>query len=93
MSGFIVRQPNGKLCRFSSVTDCPTHWNMTDEEYIKYCIDQARKEARDLIDHHLRPFSMIQSNFLDNNMSKRKFNEMLKEMKDPRGKFNQLNNL
>ena len=29
MAGFISKQPNGLYCRFSSVTDCPTAWNMT----------------------------------------------------------------
>ena len=34
MGAFISKQPNGLYCRFSSVVDCPTHWNMTKEDYI-----------------------------------------------------------
>ena len=34
MGGFVSKQPNGLYCRFSSVTDCPTTWNMTREDYI-----------------------------------------------------------
>lgn len=34
MAGFISKQPNGLYCRFSSVTDCPTAWNMMREDYI-----------------------------------------------------------
>lgn len=35
MGAFICRQPNGLLCRFSTVVDCITHYNMTEDEYIK----------------------------------------------------------
>lgn len=33
MGAFIARQPNGLLCRFSSVVDCITDYNMTTEEH------------------------------------------------------------
>ena len=36
MAGFISKQPNGLYCRFSSVTDCPTAWNMTKEEFDNF---------------------------------------------------------
>ena len=35
MGAFIARQPNGLLCRFSTVVDCITDYNMTEEEYIQ----------------------------------------------------------
>lgn len=34
MAGFVSKQPNGLYCRFSTVVDCPTVWNMTREDYI-----------------------------------------------------------
>ena len=37
---FIARQKNGLLCRFSTVIDTVTDYNMTDEEYI----DGMKKE-------------------------------------------------
>lgn len=46
MGAFIARQPNGLLCRWSSVVDNITHYNMTDEDYIEYRAECARKEAR-----------------------------------------------
>lgn len=49
MGAFVTRQPNGLLCRFSSIVDCPTHYNMTDEEYIEMCAERAREEARDVL--------------------------------------------
>lgn len=41
MGGFIAKQPNGKYCRFSSVVDCPTHINMTFEDYVKVIMERA----------------------------------------------------
>lgn len=32
MGAFVARQPNGLLCRFSTVTDCITNYNMTEED-------------------------------------------------------------
>ena len=77
---FIVRQPNGLLCRFSTVVDCPTHWNMTDEEYIEMCAEKAREEAKDVLDNHLLPFDEIKEQFYPNNMTKREFSKLIKEM-------------
>ena len=44
--GFIARQKNGLLCRFSTVIDTVTDYNMTDEEYIEMCAQKAREEAQ-----------------------------------------------
>lgn len=88
MSAFIVRQPNGKLCRFSSVCDCPSDWNMTDKEYIEMRIKKAQKEAEEDLKELRTPFSMVKDNFLPNNMSKNQFNRVLKSMSDPKGKRN-----
>ena len=77
---FIVRQPNGLLCRFSTVVDCPTHWNMTDEEYIEMCAEKAREEAKYVLDNHLLPFDEIKEQFYPNNMTKREFSKLIKEM-------------
>lgn len=80
---FVVRQPNGLLCRFSSVTDCPTHWNMTEGEYVALCMEKARDEARDLIKNSLQPFERIEEDFVPNNMTKKNFEDILNQMKIP----------
>ena len=36
MGAYIAKQPNGLYCRFSSVVDSVTHWNMTEEDYINF---------------------------------------------------------
>ena len=84
MPAFIVRQPNGLLCRFSTVVDCPTHWNMTDEEYIEMCAEKAREEAREearyVLDKCLLPFDEIKKRFYPLNMTKREFKKLVEEM-------------
>lgn len=69
MGAFICRQPNGKLCRFSTVVDCITDYNMTDEEYIEMCADKAREEARYTLEHHIKPYSWIDDYFSPHNMT------------------------
>lgn len=80
MGAFVARQPNGLLCRHSTVVDCITHYNMTDEEYIEICAERAMEEARDIIEHHLKPFSWVKEYFVPGNMTKKEFNKILLEM-------------
>lgn len=42
---FIVKQPNGLYCKFSTMFDCPVRFNMTEEEYIESCVERAKREA------------------------------------------------
>lgn len=58
--GFISRQPNGLLCRFSPVVESITHYNMTDEQYIDGCTGNVTpEEAKEIIAHHLVDFSQV----------------------------------
>ena len=59
MGAFIARQPNGLLCRWSSVVDNITHYNMTEDEYVEYCAEEARERARREIKDYIQPFSEI----------------------------------
>lgn len=83
MAGFVVRQPNGLLCRFSTITSCPTHYNMTDEEYIKICQEKAALEALEVIERYLRPYSEVKEYFRSDIMSEAEFEKILKEMERP----------
>lgn len=80
MGAIYSRQPNGKICRFSTVVDCPTDWNMTDEEFIEWYAEQARDEARRILERHLRPFENIVDGFYPGNMTVEEFKEVLKSM-------------
>lgn len=77
---FIAKQPNRLYCRFSSVVDCPTHWNMTREDYINYKMEQAREEAEYILDNQLRHFELVKNNFIPNNTSREELENILREM-------------
>ena len=77
---FISRQPNGFLCRFSTITDTVTDYNMTDEAYIEMCAQKARDEAIETLKSSLQPFERVKESFRPVNMSKSKFNKILKLM-------------
>lgn len=80
MGAFIIKQPNGLYCRFSTVVDCPTHINMTKEDYINICMERAREEAEYVLEHYTKPFEWIEEHFHPNNMSNKEFKECLNKM-------------
>lgn len=86
MSGFIAKQPNGLYCRFSGIVDCPTDWNMTEEEYIELCvqnaIERAREEAKRVLQYHVKPFEQVKEYFQPMNMTEEEFAQFLKEVGD-----------
>lgn len=84
MAGFIARQPNGLLCRHSTVVDCVTDYNMTEEDYINLCKEKAEKEARNVIENYMQDFSLVEERFFPNNMSEEEFQQIIKEMELPK---------
>lgn len=81
MGAFIARQPNGLLCRFSTVVDCITDYNMTEDEYIEMCAEKARKEARYVLEDYMQPFEFVDKYFHPNNMTIEKHKQIMEEMK------------
>lgn len=80
MGAFIALQPNGKYCRFSTITDCPTHWDMTREEYIKLCVEKAKAEAEDVLANYVLPFEKVIEEFRPRNMTKKEFKKFLHDV-------------
>lgn len=82
MGRYIARQPNGLLCRFSTVVDCVTVYNMTEEDYIELCAEEAREEARYNLSRNgfIKPYSRIISDTLFNNTTEEQFKELRKKM-------------
>lgn len=80
MGAFICRQPNGLLCRFSTVVDSVTHYNMTDDEYIEMKAEQAREDAMNTLKYHIKPYSWIDEYFRPGEMTQEEFEKMKKEM-------------
>lgn len=93
MGSFIAKQPNGKYCRFSTVVDCPTHINMTFDDYVKLIMKRgyqewkAKEEAEDIIEHYLYPFEAIEEYFVPNNMTQKELKQCIKKMKDTNGQY------
>lgn len=89
MGAFLARQPNGKLCRFSTTVDTVTDFNMTDEEYIEMCVNNAAKKARedaiDTLKHYIQPFENVKEYFFPNNNTIEEFENLLKQMGDNDG--------
>lgn len=84
---FIARQPNGLLCRHSSVVDCVTDYNMTEEECIDLQVQRAKEQAecdtRIILEKYLQGIEEVKESFVPNNMSREQFKEMLKDMEKP----------
>lgn len=78
--GFISKQPNGLYCRFSTVIDTLTDWNMTKKEYVQMCMEKAKQEALDTLENHLQPFEMVNERFVPNNMTRKEFNNIMKDI-------------
>lgn len=76
----ICKQPNGKYCRFSTHCDTLTHYNMTEEDYVQFKMEQARVEAINTIRNNVYPFKDILSDFYPSTETKESFIEKLKEM-------------
>lgn len=85
---FICRQPNGLICRFSTVVDSITHYNMTDDDYITLCKKRAEEEAREFLKNkkNFYPFDEIKEYFRPNvDMNLDDFEKALVEMGDTEG--------
>ena len=88
MGAFVAQQPNGLYCRFSSVVDTVTHWNMTFDEYVEQVQmkrygrshEAAVAEAHDIINNYLQPFQEIINRFRPINDTVEEFNRILREM-------------
>jgi hypothetical protein len=51
--------------------------NITEQDYINM---RGEKETRDVLDHYLKPFSLVIEKFVPRNTTWKEFNEQLKEM-------------
>ena len=86
MGSFIFRQPNGKIGRYTTITDSITNYNMTEEDYIKYRMEQAAEDAKWTIEHNCRTYDyaikMIEYDNFPGEMSKGEYEKIKKEMEE-----------
>ncbi|WP_217563055.1 hypothetical protein [Paenibacillus sp. GbtcB18] len=85
MTGFIAQQPNGLYCRFSKTVDCPTHWNMTRDDYLNNVTGtvHTREMGEEILNYHVLPFSEVIIRFAPTNMSYEEFERLLVLMNQP----------
>ena len=83
MPAFFFKQPNGLYGRFSTVVDCPTHYNCTKDELIEDAVETYRQELMDNFDKRCQSFDYMVSMFYDNNMTNEEFEELKKTMETP----------
>ncbi len=76
MTNIIVQQPNGLYCIFSHTTNCPIHFNITREEYIKARMEYGKMRAEQAIDNAY-PFDEVIKSFTTTNMTEDEFNDFL----------------
>lgn len=84
MAGFITKQPNGLYCRFSSVVDTVTHYNMTKEDYLNNITGtvKSREDGESVLNYHLHEFEEVLDSFVPNNMTKDEFADLIKNMSE-----------
>lgn len=82
MAAFIAKQPNGLYCRFSHVVGCPTHWNLTAEDYIELCKQEAEEFAKNVLEHSVVPFDRVKESTAFYEMTEEQFQQFLKEVGD-----------
>jgi hypothetical protein len=82
MSGFIAQQPNGLYCRFSNVVDCPTHWNLTREDYLNNVTGtvKTREDGEKVLEKYVQPFSEVVARFIPTNMTQEEFDDLVEVM-------------
>lgn len=84
MGAFISKQPNGLYCRFSTVVDTITDYNMTEEDYIGLCVSRwgnnGKDTAIDTLKNSLFLFQEVLDRFRTSNCTIKEFRSLLSEM-------------
>jgi hypothetical protein len=87
MGRFIARQPNGRICVFSTVLDDLIAYNLTDRQYVAWCVKdairEANRQANEDINHFMHDFSDVKNEFSPGNEADlATFKKRLKQMGD-----------
>ena len=96
MSAIIYKQPNGRFCRYSTICDAVTDYNMTDYDIIKMFVmeatDKAVNDARRFLsnERNLHDFEELCKKFeereeleLPGEMPLEEFNKLKEKMSKP----------
>lgn len=50
MATIFYKQPNGRYCRYSTIVEDVTDYNMNDTDIIKWFVNKAIDEAKEFLD-------------------------------------------
>lgn len=71
MGRIVSKQPNGKYCIFSTIVDNFIICDCTEDEYIEFCVEEAKEQAKEnairALKKHLQPFDSVIANFHPSN--------------------------
>ena len=82
MAGLIAKQPNSLYCRISTVVDAPTHWNMTEQDYIDMRVKQAKEDAKIVLANYCYDFDAALNRVRygkDTNMTTEEYEKFIKD--------------
>ena len=90
MGSYIARQPNGLYCRYSSVVECPTHFNMTVTDYLKIVVSRnpdksiewCMNEVKDVFENYLQPFVRVMVDTTELNMTEEEYIQFLEAVQE-----------
>ena len=97
MGSVYYKQPNGRYCRYSTVVDCVTHYNMTEDDilqlFIERAVSDAIRNARNFVSNkkNFYPFKELTKLYStpepSGEMSVEDFNRIKAEMIKPTNEF------
>lgn len=89
MGAYIAKQPNGLYCRFSSVVDAITHYNLTKEDvinlFIEMAVQNAKEQAEYILGHRIHTFDEVIDDLRPYNCTIEEIDELVKEMGQKEG--------
>ena len=93
MGAIFYKQPNGRYCRYSTVVDCVTDYNMSKYDIIKLFVEDAIDRAEEFIDNekNFHKFEELTEKYEDlgpdeeplGEMSVKEFESIRKRMEEP----------
>jgi len=90
MGAIYYKQPNGRFCRYSTICDAVTDYNMSEYDIIKLFVENAIDDAKKFINNesNFHDFNKLCDKFKDGNnwtgeMSVKEFEKLKEKMSRP----------
>lgn len=90
MGAIYYKQPNGRFCRYSTICDAVTDYNMSEYDIVKLFVENAIDDAKKFINNerNFHDFGELCDKFKDGNnwtgeMSVKEFEKLKEKMSKP----------